>query len=270
MRTENPDISDYGHYWDQRGRSKVADPKPPQHYDDDIHHFRSHGFNKTAFEFPLRRDPALQRKIAKRNEDYGAEINSGFGLPSDLIPTFNPDLKCTHGNKFQENNNLKLISKHVTIFAERNEYKMKRNVYGRPSNGDCTCYVQSDCHEYALWHLGNGNMVDYNFLLSSVLGFFTGNSFNAQTQTRNNFLKVASSLDSTMTAKDLYRASTGFIKMMSFTRDDFICPSCGDTPQYIVCDRKQLGPRSIHTKHLSEMGPAEGDEDILEVIRRAE
>ena len=267
VRAENPGLLeyDYGHFWDRKARDQVTVPKPAEHYDDDTHHFRQHGFNKTRFDFPLRRDPALQKKIAERNENFESAVIARFGLSDQLIPTYNPDLKCPHNNLFDASNEkLKKMSEKVTVFTERNEYQMECKVYGRPTNGDCNCFVQADCHELALWHLGDGKLIDYNYLLAAILGFFKGHSFTSQSETRKEIIEMAAGVESAMTFKDLHRASTGFAKMMKLKREDFICPNCGETPAYIVCDGKQLGPRSVHTKHLSELGPAEGDEDILE------
>ena len=75
VRAENPGLLEYnydayGHFWDRKARDQVTVPKPAQLYDDDTHHFRQHGFNKTRFDFPLRRDPALQKKIAEINKNF--------------------------------------------------------------------------------------------------------------------------------------------------------------------------------------------------------
>ena len=93
VRAENPGLLeyDYGHFWDRKARDQVTVPKPAEHYDDDTHHFRQHGFNKTRFDFPLRRDPALQKKIAEINENF--ESADPAITNKNVLPCW-PDYSC--------------------------------------------------------------------------------------------------------------------------------------------------------------------------------
>ena len=43
----------------------------------------------------------------------------------------------------------------------------------------------------------------------------------------------------------------------------FLCPSCGDSPNYIVCDGKTDGPTKRKVEHLHELDKAESDESPL-------
>ena len=47
--------------------------------------------------------------------------------------------------------------------------------------------------------------------------------------------------------------------MMKFRNEDFLCTNCGDTPEYIVCDGKSIGPAKRKVDHLSEFDIAEED-----------
>ena len=38
------------------------------------------------------------------------------------------------------------------------------------------------------------------------------------------------------------RACNGYAQSVTFRKEDFLCPSCGDSPKYIVCDGKTEGP----------------------------
>ena len=57
--------------------------------------------------------------------------------------------------------------------------------------------------------------------------------------------------------QDLTRAVTGFAGMLRFMKEDFLCDKCGDTPAYIVCDGKSIGPAKRKVNHLSELDRAE-------------
>ena len=66
-------------------------------------------------------------------------------------------------------------------------------------------------------------------------------------------------ITSSLTVKDLTRAITGFSKMMKFRDEDFQCNNCGETPEYIVCDGKSIGPAKRKVEHLEELDREDGD-----------
>jgi hypothetical protein len=59
------------------------------------------------------------------------------------------------------------------------------------------------------------------------------------------------------------RACTGYAQMIVFKKEDFLCPNCGDSPSYIVCDGKTDGPTKRKVEHLKELDKAEEDESDL-------
>ena len=66
-----------------------------------------------------------------------------------------------------------------------------------------------------------------------------------------------------LTVKDLTKAITGFATMLKFRNEDFKCNNCGDTPDYIVCDGKSIGPAKRKVNHLTELDRAEDDDTPL-------
>ena len=68
---------------------------------------------------------------------------------------------------------------------------------------------------------------------------------------------------SSLTYQQFVRACTGYAKMMEFEKSDFVCPTCGDSPNYVVCDGKTDGPTKRKVAHLHELDKAEDDESLL-------
>ena len=66
-----------------------------------------------------------------------------------------------------------------------------------------------------------------------------------------------------LSVKDLTRATTGFATMMRFRKEDFLCNHCTDTPPYIVCDGKSIGPAKRKVNHLEELDRADDDDTPL-------
>ena len=149
------------------------------------------------------------------------------------------------------------MSPNSKVFTESTEYIVDSETYGRPSAGNCKCVLQADTHELLLWNLGSGKFVSYNFLLSSVHKMTVGMAMNAIVSSRELSLNSIG-LQTTFTVKDLDRSLTGFAKLMKFRKEDFQCNQCGDTPQYIVCNGKSVGPTRRKVDHLSEFDGLEG------------
>ena len=165
---EDSEATDYGYYWDKRTRKpRTKDHgKVTYHYEDENHYYSQHGFNKTRFQYPLEREPEFQNKLLKRLANFEELVNECFDLPGWIIPEYDQNNQCPHGKSFQSDiENLPLISENVVVYTERNEYSFYRKLYGRPSVGDCACVQEADCHEFGLWNLGQGKMVDYAFLI---------------------------------------------------------------------------------------------------------
>ena len=57
------------------------------------------------------------------------------------------------------------------------------------------------------------------------------------------------------------RACTGYARMIRFRKEDFLCPDCGPSPKYIVCDGKMDGPTKV--PHLHKLDNPELDESPL-------
>ena len=70
-------------------------------------------------------------------------------------------------------------------------------------------------------------------------------------------------LKSSLSYSLFLRACTGYAQMVEFKKEDFLCPNCGDSPSYIVCDGKTDGPTKRKVDHLHELDRAEKDESVL-------
>ena len=251
----DPDESAH-YYWK---RLKTDRPQPNGHFleipsTDD--HFLRHGYNLTPFQYPIKRDENLQEKFVER-------LNGNMSLPNQIIPIFEPTIICEHGNTSDPSNaNLKKVSSNMKVFTESNEYIVDTETYGRPSAGNCKCVIQADTHEFLLWNLGNGKFICYTFLHSSIHKMTTGMAMNAIVSSRQDTLSSLG-LQTSLTVKDFNRSVTGFAKLMRFRKEDFLCDNCGETPEYIVCDGKSVGPAKRKVEHLSEFDRQEADETPL-------
>ena len=68
---------------------------------------------------------------------------------------------------------------------------------------------------------------------------------------------------SSLSYENFVRACTGYAKMIQFRKEDFLCPTCGDSPSYVVCDGKSDGPTKRKVEHLQELDRADGDTTVL-------
>ena len=68
-------------------------------------------------------------------------------------------------------------------------------------------------------------------------------------------------VNSSLTYPLFLRACTGYARMIRFRKEDFLCPDCGPSPKYIVCDGKMDGPTKV--LHLHELDNPELDESPL-------
>ena len=240
-------------YWK---RKRTERPEPSDHFleiDSRDDYFAKHGFNLTNFEYPIKRDTTLRDKFVER-------INGNFHVPGRILPTLDPSAVCEkHASVFSSSTeSLQKISSNVKVFTETSEFVLNSETFGRPTDGDCRCVLQPDTHDLLLWNCGNGKVICYTFLHSSVHKMWTGTAMNAIYNSRAATLGSLG-LQTTLTVKDLTKAITGFIQMLKFSNEDFLCTTCGDTPEYIVCDGKSIGPAKRKVEHLSEFDRAEED-----------
>ena len=117
----------------------------------------------TNFEYPIKRDTSLRDKFVGR-------INGNMDVPGRIFPTLDPSAVCEkHGSVFSScTENLQKISPNVKVFTETSEFILNSETFGRPTDGDCSCVLQADTHDLLLWNIGNGKLICYTFLHSSV------------------------------------------------------------------------------------------------------
>ena len=245
-------------HWERR-KTQRANPRDDYREILDLNeHYKRYGYNLTPFEYPIKRDPDLQEKLVNR-------MKGQFNIPGSLRPDFVAALVCKDGFGFDDSEDrLVQTSTNLIIYTNTHDILTDSITLARPTTpiGSCRCLHQFDGHEILLWNLGRGRMVDYCFLHSSVHQIVDGTPMNSIYQSR---LRTLASLgiDSTFSYEDFERACSGYVGMIRFRKDDFICNNCGQTPKYIVADGKMTAPTLRKVKHLSELDHHEDDEQIL-------
>ena len=254
------DDEDQGHryYWNRRSGPK---PSLVEHFldDQDENYIKKHGYNRTKFEYPIKRNRGLQEKFQRRL------ISGSFDLPDSFVSPYDDTEVCEkHGNTFDpDNDKLLLLSNNITIYTESCDKILPITVFGRPTIGGCKCISQADTHDLLLWNMGSGNLVDYLFLHNQVHKTVTsGSAMNATFNARKTALGSIG-LSSSLSYPVFRRACTGYTKMIQFRKEDFLCSNCGDSPSYIVCDGKTEGPNKRQVSHIEELDRCEGDDAVL-------
>ena len=140
------------------------------------------------------------------------------------------------------------MSPNLVIHTETSDRIFDIPTYGRPTQGDCKCYQQADTHNLLLWNLGSGQLIDYLFLHNHFHKMVSsGTAMNATFNARKTALSSVG-VQSSLIYSAFLRACNGYAQSIRLRKEDFLCPSCGDSPKYIVCDGKTEGP----TKRKSE------------------
>ena len=57
-----------------------------------------------------------------------------------------------------------MMSPNITVYTEKSDRIYPIPTYGRPTVGECRCVDQADTHQYLLWNMGSGKLIDYLFL----------------------------------------------------------------------------------------------------------
>ena len=252
--SENDDDTEY--YWD---RKKGGKPDVIEHFLGDIpvntHHVKF-GYNQSKIIYPLKNDKPLQKNFVER-------LLGTFDLPEAIKPNAE-DKMYVHGNLFvSEDSCFQLISPSITIYTETHDKIMNIPNFVRPTASDCNCVDQADTHTLLLWNLGSGKFVDYLFLHNHLLRMVSsGIAMNAAVLARQSALTNCG-LDSTLSYNQFVRACTGYVHMVNFASNTFLCPNCGTSPKYIVCDGKTDGPTKRKVDHLQELDSPTNDDNYL-------
>ena len=257
LEEEGDDDDDTNYYWDKRSTKK---PVLVDHFLDsepDEEHFRKHGYNRTSLEYPIKRSLELQDQFLNR-------LKGSYDVPENITPKYDEQSVCQHGTGYTpDDDKLILMSPNLIIYTETIDRIFPIPTYGRPTAGNCKCILQADTHNLLLWNMGSGNFIDYLFLHNHFhkmvsSGIPMNASFNAR-KTSLSDIGLKSSLSYSL----FLRACTGYAKMIQFKKEDFLCPNCGDSPKYIVCDGKTDGPTKRKLEHLKELDRPEDDETVL-------
>ena len=257
---DNDDIDDDdrpSYYWDKRKRKKAT---IVDHYMERLpvdEHHRQYGYNKTSFDYQIKRCSDMQQKFLRRMEGF-------FDLPEKIVPEPDESSTCCHGNLYsQDDDQLRQMSPNLVIHTETSDRIFDIPTYGRPTQGDCKCYQQADTHNLLLWNLGSGQLIDYLFLHNHFHKMVSsGTAMNATFNARKTALSSVG-VQSSLIYSAFLRACNGYAQSIRLRKEDFLCPSCGDSPKYIVCDGKTEGPTKRKVNHLHELDAPEDDESPL-------
>ena len=245
------------YYWDRRTSQK---PALIEHFLDNLpsnHHHKKHGYNQTKMMYPIKRCKELQRKFLYRMEGL-------FNLPEKIVPQMRDHETCPHGNAYlPDDEKLKMMSPNLTVYTENGDKVFAIPTYGRPTDGDCLCFDQEDTHDVLLWNLGSGQLVDYLFLHNHIhrmvkSGIAMNASYDAMKSSLSNI-----GVKTSLSYQQFVRACTGYVKMIEFRKEDFLCSNCGPSPKYVVCDGKTDGPTKRKVEHLHELDSADHDDSCL-------
>ena len=255
---DNDDDDDSNYYWNRRSSKQQT---LVEHFLDSYSsindHQRNHGFNRTTLQYPIKRSPELQNRFLDR-------LQGIYQLPESIIPDYNHKSQCQHSTLYNpDDEKLLMMSPNLTIYTEASDRIFQIPTYGRPTVGDCKCILQADTHDLLLWNMGTGKFIDYLFLHNHLHKFISsGIAMNAAYNARKTSLSDIG-LKSSLSYSLFLRACTGYAQMVEFKKEDFLCPNCGDSPSFIVCDGKTDGPTKRKVDHLHELDRAEEDESVL-------
>ena len=92
----------------------------------------------------------------------------------------------------------------------------------------------------------------------SIHTIVSGKAINALHHARLTSMKSIKQ-KSTLTEQDFNKAVTGFVRNIQLKEEDFVCPKCGPTPDYIVADAKICSIKC----DIEELTCKEGDTQVL-------
>ena len=164
------------HYWNQINNSRKR--PQPAHYDEE-NLTTYYGHNRQKFFFPLCRDQLLKVKNEQKN-------NGTLSFPDSFIPEYQNNKFCPHNMLYDaDNQNLVLLHQTVTIFSKTKEEILNKPLFGRKSLCIHRCVDQPDLHSFMLWNCGGGVLLDYHFLIETLIQFGNCIDLNAQFNSRN-------------------------------------------------------------------------------------
>ena len=242
-------------FWN-RNKSKNKGP-PAQHLKDQ--NIFENGYNLTKIKYPIKRDEEFAEKFNKSKREL-------LVLPESFIPSYDEEIMCQHQNKFDpSNSNLRRLNPEGTIkiyTVNQDILKTVKN-YGRPTlEGKCRCIQQIDSGEYMLYNLGSSRFIEYSCLMSGLHSWCCGSAFNASFNARASTFNTSES-KSDLSESNWRRGLIGFAFLLEFEKSAWVCPRCGETPPFIVCDGKAMGTLSSKTTKIQELDRHPLDEDTL-------
>ena len=93
-----------------------------------------------------------------------------FNLPEKIQPDYDDKAVCMHGDEYSPHDEqLIMMSPNLTVYTETSDRIFPIPTYGRPTVGQCKCVHQADTHNFLLWNMGSGKLIDYLFIHSHLL-----------------------------------------------------------------------------------------------------
>ena len=149
---------DVSHEDDWPSSGEECEGQRIDHYQDDLpfeDYNHRYGYNTETILYPIHDDPRIHAVWLQR-------ANGKYEFPAIITSVFDRNILCGHGNGFDpDDNNLVLQSSNIVVYMENIDAVHESKTYSRPTVGDCRCKQQASGHQYLLWHVGNGKMVDY-------------------------------------------------------------------------------------------------------------
>ena len=170
---------------------------------------------------------------------------SGIAFSDHLIPPYQPEKTCIHGNKFNSEDPVisGRVSCHKPIYKFMTSITSStRKIYYRPTTGDCGCRQEYDGQNNLLFNLDNKHLFYYGFLFSYLHLMVEGKnpliSYLRACQRNHKVL----SFTKPASISHLRKAWNTFARLLDVDwSESFQCPLCGPTPHTIVCDGIMIG-----------------------------
>jgi len=201
----------------------------------------------------------LTESLRELHSLYESGVKS---FPETLVPVFNPDNKCEHGNHYDNNDASAevIIYKYSTTIVSSN-----RKVYYRPAIG-CSCRSFCDGQEDLLFNLDNKHFFYYDMLFQ-YLHMIEGKNPLAAFHRSSSRCRAVLDTHKPPSLKTLRLAWNAFARLLDLGISQcFQCPSCGIYPGVIICDgtsigfRKDLIPAIWNTQEHSRLPLTNGSQ----------
>lgn len=203
-----------------------------------------HSISKEMIEYPF-------------DNNYDKETFAGYASGEirrnyHLVPEYNPDKRCVHGNPFSQDFQLK-----GKCFFHLPHIDRKCLIYYRPAEG-CNCTQDFDGRSEHLINLDGNHIFPYTWLMDILhktqeTRFPLHSAFRSARRTR---MAVGQQRPTSRLYETLHQAYNPFIRLLDINYEDlYNCKKCGSDPDELVIDGIMMGSRKDLLPNF-EMPPA--------------